>query len=140
MVGGLIGIVALGLMFVGAALGLVLGKFLPEKYHGAPTERLVQGSMRMISYLSILVLGLLVATAKGKFDSNNSQVEHFAANLMLLNSELTALGPAASETKTLLRKYVTAKIATMWRGQAGPGPEPSDRPALHLLENLTLNL
>jgi hypothetical protein len=38
MVGGLIGIVALGLMFVGAALGLVLGKFLPEKYHGAPTE------------------------------------------------------------------------------------------------------
>jgi hypothetical protein len=140
MVGGSIGVLALGVMFVGGALGLLLGKLLPEKYHGAPTERLVQGSMRMISYLSILVLGLLVATAKSKFDSNNSQVEHFAANLMLLNSELTALGPTGSETKTLLRKYVAAKIATMWGGQAGPGPEPSDPPALHLLESLQQKL
>src|SRR5271156_1350496 len=111
MAAGLIGIVALGLMFGGGVLGLLLGKFLPEKYHGAPTERLVQGSMRMISYLSILVLGLLVATAKGKFDSNNSQIEHFAASVMLLNSELTSLGPTGSETKSLLGKYIAAKIA-----------------------------
>jgi hypothetical protein len=99
-----------------------------------------KGRCESISYLSILVLGLLVATAKNKFDSNNSQVEHFVANLMLLNSELTALGPTGSETKTLLGKYVTAKIATMWGGQAGPGPEPSDPPALHLLESLQQKL
>jgi len=136
----LIGVMALGLMFVSGALGLLLGKFLPEKYHGAPTERIVQGSMRMISYLSILVLGLLVATAKGKFDSNNNQVEHFAANLMLLDRELTALGPSGTETKTLLRKYVTAKIAAMWGGRAGPTPEPSDPPELQLLESLQQKL
>src|SRR5450755_2805389 len=86
-------------MVVGGALGLLLGKFLPEKYHGAPTERIVQGSMRMISYLSIPVLGLLVATAKNKFDSKNNQVEHFASNLMLLNRELTALGPSRERNK-----------------------------------------
>ena len=136
----LIGVVALGLMFVGGVLGLLLGKFLPEKYHGAPTERIVQGSMRMISYLSILVIGLLVATAKNKFDTNNSQVEHFAANLMLLNRELTALGPSGSEAKSLLRKYTTAKIAARWGGQAGSRPESSDPAALQLLETLQQKL
>src|SRR5450755_3447803 len=127
-------------MVVGGALGLLLGKFLPEKYHGAPTERIVQASMRMLSYLSILVLGLLVATAKNKFDSNNSQVEHFAANLMLLNRELTALGPSGGETKTLLRKYVTAKIAAIWGGQAGQIPAPSGPAPLQLLESLQQEL
>lgn len=131
-----IGVLAFALMFGGSALGLLLGKLLPERYHGAPTERIVQASMRMISYLSILVLGLLVATAKNKFDSNNNQIEHFAANLMLLNRELTALGPSGSETKSLLRKFVATKIAATWGRQSGPKPEPSDPSDVQLLESL----
>jgi hypothetical protein len=59
MTAGLVSVVALGLMFSGGVLGLLIGRLLPEKYRGAPTERIVQGSLRMISYLAILVLGLL---------------------------------------------------------------------------------
>ena len=44
--------------------------------------------MRTVSLLSALVLGLLVATAKNKFDRNNAQTERFAADVMSLNREL----------------------------------------------------
>ncbi len=132
----LIGLAAFGLMFAASVGGLLLGKVLPESHRGAQTERLVGSSMRMISYLSILVLGLMVATAKTKFDSNNLQVERLAANLMMLNRELPSLGPMGSEAKGLLRKYAVAKIANMWRGRVGPEPMPSDPEALQLLETL----
>jgi hypothetical protein len=59
---------------------------------------------------------------------------------MLLNRELTAVGPSGSEAKNVLRQYVTAKIAAMWTGQAGPRPEPSDPASLQLLESLQQKL
>ena len=51
----------------------------------------------MISLLAALVLGLLVATAKNKFDTDNQQIEQFAANLMLLNRGLVNYGPEADD-------------------------------------------
>ena len=72
-------LVAFAATFGGAILGFALGKFMPEKYRGAPTERIVQNAVRMISPLSLLVLGLLVRSAKSKFNTSDSQSLRFAA-------------------------------------------------------------
>jgi hypothetical protein len=72
-----------------------------------------------------LARGLLVAAAKNKFDTNNRQVEQFAASLMLLNRALVNYGSEADDTKVLLRKYTIAKIAETWPGGPGPNPEPA---------------
>jgi hypothetical protein len=133
-------LVAFAAMFGGAILGFALGKIMPEKYRGAPTERIVQNAVRMISLLSLLVLGLLVASAKGKFDTSNSQSLHFAANLMLLNSELVNYGPETDDIKSLLKKFAVAEVAETWNLKNGPRPDPDDPPALQLVENIQQKL
>jgi hypothetical protein len=74
------------------------------------------------------------------FDTNNQQTEQFAANLMLLNRELTNYSPGARDTKDILRKYTISKIAETWPHGPGPKPGPEDPPAWKLLESLQESL
>jgi hypothetical protein len=135
-----IALVAFAAMFGGLLLGFALGKIMPERYRGAPTERIVQNGVRMISLLSLLVLGLLVASAKSKFDTINSQNVHFAANLMLLNSELVNYGPGTEDIKPLLKKFAVAEVAETWSLKNGPRPDLDDPPAPQLIESIQQKL
>src|SRR6202021_1635900 len=84
----LYGLATFAALFGGGILGLLAGRLMPEKYHDDSTRAIVQTATGMVSLLAALVLGLLVATAKNKFDTSNQQVEQFAASLMLLNRQL----------------------------------------------------
>jgi uncharacterized membrane protein len=136
----LYGLATFAVIFCGGLLGLLLGRFLPEEYRSDATQKVVQTATGMISLLAALVLGLLVATAKNKFDTNNRQTEQFAASLMLLNRELTNYGPEAKDTKDILRKYTITKIAETWPNGPGPKLGPDDPPAWKLLESLQQSL
>jgi hypothetical protein len=94
----------------------------------------------MVSFLAALVLGLLVATAKNKFDTTNQVTEEFAAKLMLINREMVNFGPEANDARALLRKYAIAKIAATWPAEPGPTPEPGDPPPWKLLESFKQSL
>jgi hypothetical protein len=119
---------------------MLLGRFLPHEHRSDATQRVVQTATGMVSLLSVLVLGLLVSTAKNKFDTSNQQVEQFAANLMLVNRELVNYGPEADNTRALLRKYTVAKIAETWAAGSGPKPASDDPPAWKLLESVQQSL
>jgi len=136
----LYGLATFAVIFGGGILGLLLGRVLPEEYHSDTTKNIVQTATGMVSLLAALVLGLLVATAKNKFDTSNQQVEQFAASLMLLNRQLVNYGPEADDAKALLRKYTIAKIAETWPGGPGPKPRPDDPPAWKSLEGLQQSL
>jgi hypothetical protein len=137
----LVGFTCFVVIFFGSAVGFTIGKFLPEEHRGAPTERVVQGAMRTMSLLSALVLGLLVASAKGKFDTNNVQVEQFAAQLMLLNGDLTNFGAGAADARTTLEQYTSAKIADVWRAPSATKDEPENpAPVLDRLQMEVLAL
>jgi hypothetical protein len=136
----LYGLATFLVIFGGGLLGLLFGRLLPEEYRSDATQRIVQTATGMVSLLAALVLGLLVATAKNKFDTSNQQVEQFAASLMLLNRELVNYGPEANDTNALLRKYTIAKIAETWPDGPGPKPGPGDLPAWKLLESLQRSL
>jgi hypothetical protein len=136
----LYGLATFLVVFGGGVLGLLLGRVLPEEYRDDATQKIVQTATGMISLLTALVLGLLVATAKNKYDTSNQQVEQFAASLMQLNRELTNYGAEAKDPKALLRKYTIAKIAETWPGGPGPKPGPDDPPAWKLLESLQQSL
>jgi hypothetical protein len=136
----LYGLATFLVIFGGGMLGLLLGRVLPEEYRSDATKTIVQTSTGMVSLLAALVLGLLVATAKNKFDTSNQQVEQFAASLMLLNRQLVNYGAEASDTNALLRKYTIAKIAETWPDGPGPKPGPGDSPAWKLLESLEQSL
>jgi hypothetical protein len=59
--------------FSGALSGLFLARLFPEHYRHDATRRFVQTSMAMVSLLSALVLGLLVATAKKQIRHEQSK-------------------------------------------------------------------
>jgi hypothetical protein len=120
------GLSAFAVIFGGGLLGFLLSRRLPERYNDAGTRAVVTTAMRTVSLLSALVLGLLIATAKNKFDSNNAQTERFAADVMSLNRELVNYGPDATDIRALLRRYTLAKIAAGWPSLDGPKPAPDD--------------
>jgi len=126
-------------VFAGGVLGLLVGRLLPEKYQSDDTQRIVQTATGMISLITALVLGLLVATAKGKFDTTNQTTEALAAKLMLINRQLVKFGPEANDARELLRKYTIARIAATWPDEAGAKPGDSP-PPWKLLESLQQSL
>jgi hypothetical protein len=134
------GLIAFAVIFGGGLLGLFIGQILPEEYHNDATQKIVQTATGMVSLLAALVLGLLVATAKNKFDTTNQLTEEFAAKLMLINRELVNFGPEANQTRSLLRKYTIARIATAWPSKTGPQLGPDDPPVWELLESLQHSL
>lgn len=136
----LYGLITFAVVFAGGLLGLLLGRLLPEQYHNDDTQRIVQTATGMVSLIAALVLGLLVATAKGKFDSTYQLTEEFAAKLMLINRELVNFGPEGNDARALLRKYTIAKIAATWPAEAGPKPGPGDPPPWKLLESFGQSL
>lgn len=134
------GLIAFAIIFGGGLLGFLIGAMLPEHHRGSPTERTVQNAMRTLSLLSALVLGLLVATAKNKFDANTIQTEHFAASLMMLNSDLVEYGADANEARSALRAYTAAKISATWQLADGAQRAPDAPTPFSLLESLQRKL
>jgi hypothetical protein len=134
------GALAFAVIFGGGLLGFLLSRRLPERYNDAGTRAVVTTAMRTVSLLSALVLGLLIATAKNKFDGNNAQTERFAADVMSLNRELVNYGPDATDIRALLHRYVIAKIAVGWPSLDGPKPAPDDPLPWRLIDEVQQKL
>src|SRR5262249_62148828 len=133
-------LVAFGVVFARGVLGLFLGRLLPQKYQSDATQTTVQTSTGMVSLITALVLGLLVANVKGKFDTTNQTTEALAAKLMLINRQLVKFGPEANDARELLREYTIARIAATWPDEAGAKPGPDNPPPWKLLESLQQSL
>ena len=132
----LYGLIAFMIIFSGGMVGFLLGRLMPEHYRQDATRRIVQTSMGMVSLLSALVLGLLVATAKNKFDTTNKQIEEFAANLMWLDRELINYGEDGKAITPLLKQFALSKLAASWPQNAEPRPGADALPSWRLLENV----
>jgi hypothetical protein len=134
------GTLAFAVIFGGGVLGFLLSRRLPESDNDAGTRAVLTTAMRTVSLLSALVLGLLIATAKNKFDSNNAQTERFAAYVMSLNRELVNYGPDATDIRAMLHRYVVAKIAVGWPSLDGPKPAPDDPLPWRLIDEVQQKL
>ena len=61
-------------VFGGAVLGMVLRSILPNDNLNSDSKDVVKLGMGLIATMAALVLGLLIASAKGSFDTQTSQV------------------------------------------------------------------
>jgi hypothetical protein len=68
----------------------------------------------MIATLAALVLGLLVASAKGTFDTASTGIRQSGARIILLDRVLAHYGPETRETREPLRHGVAAVIQQVW--------------------------
>jgi hypothetical protein len=131
----LIGAIVFGCVFVGALVGLRMRAWLPNPHLSAETKDVVKLSMGLVATMTALILGLLIASAKGSYDTQRSGVIQMAARVSFLDRLLAIYGPEAEETRRVLRASAEGAIATIWPDQKSlPGrldPNPSIGQALY---------
>jgi hypothetical protein len=101
-------------LFAGGMLGMVLRNVLPEHHLNAESKDAIKFGAGIISTMAALVLGLLVASAKGTYDTQRNEVIELSARIALLDRILAHYGPEAGNTRDLLRSSVAITIDRLW--------------------------
>ena len=70
--------------------------------------------MGLVGTTLALVLGLLIASGKGYFDTQSSEVTQVAADAVLLDRILRHYGPETKEIRALLRGSVAHMVDVTW--------------------------
>jgi hypothetical protein len=124
-----------GCVFGGALLGLRLRAALPQPHLSAETKDVVKLAMGLVATMTALILGLLIASAKGSYDTQKSGVIQMAAKVAFLDRVLAIYGSEAAEARTVLRGTVEEALASMWPEEkfqpARMEPSPSSGQALY---------
>ncbi len=109
-----ISLVAFACIFAGMLLGMFLRVILPKHHVSDESKDAVKLGIGMIATLAALVLGLLIASAKGNFDTMSSGLRQTSSQAILLDRVLAHYGPETMEARDLLRRSVTSAIARIW--------------------------
>jgi hypothetical protein len=115
----LLTIVIAGSLFGALALGAVLRPLLPTHHLSGESKDAVKLAMGLIATMTALLLGLLVSSAKGAYDTNRTSVVQMAAKVAFLDRVLTLYGPEAAEIRTKVRTAIAEAIHRMWPDEAG---------------------
>ena len=111
--------IVFGFVSGGAILGQVLRPALPPDHLSEESRDAVKLATGVIATLAALVLGLLVASAKGSFDAKRAAVETLAADVIAFDRLLARYGSETREARDLFGKTVAARIAETWP-EGGP--------------------
>jgi hypothetical protein len=105
---------AFAFIFGGALLGMLLRLVLPEPHLSSDTKDVIKLSTGLIATLAALVLGLLIASAQGSFQTQSNQIKQITANVILLDNILVRSGPEAQPVRILLRGVVKTFVERVW--------------------------
>jgi hypothetical protein len=101
---------------IGWMLGMLVGSRLPTEHMSSDSKDVLRLGMGLVATTVALVLGLLVASAKSFYDSQNNEVTQLAANIVLLDRVLAHYGPEATDA----RAYMHSSAAD-WSHLLEPG-------------------
>jgi hypothetical protein len=90
----------------GIFLGTLLRRALPEHHLDEHAKDVVRLGVGLIATIAALVLGLLIAAAKGSFDTQSTQIKRITADLILLDNILAQYGPDARPIREQIRSTV----------------------------------
>ncbi len=116
-----ISLVTLAVVFGGALLGIGLRAVLPESEWSADSKEVVKLGMGLIATMAALVLGLLIASAKSSYDTQNAELTEMASKAVLLDRILAHYGSEAKEARDMLRGSVVS-VVEMVSSKAVDGP------------------
>ncbi len=125
------------LCLAGASLGaLLFYERLPPAKRQDDTHNVLRLIANIFVVMTSLVLGLMITSAKGKFDAVNRDAHSYATQLILLDRMLSLYGPQASETRKRLLAYAERAADGRWVAKEGE----SDRTSERLLEEIGISL
>jgi hypothetical protein len=120
-----ISLIVLACVFGGALLGIFLHAVLPQHHLSNETKDIVKLGMGLVGTMAALVLGLLVASAKGSYDNQSAELTQLSANIAVLDRGLALYGPETKEARAMLRGAVVRILDQMWsKDGTSASPEP----------------
>jgi hypothetical protein len=105
-----ISFIAFVVIFGGALVGISLHAVVPRNQLTDDSRDVVKLGVGLIATLSALVLGLLIASAKSSFDTQNNELTEMASRVVVLDRVLTHYGPEAKDARDLLRSSVVRSL------------------------------
>ena len=106
---------SLASILIGAAIGMVLKRALPAELLEGGSKEAIRLGAGFLSTLAALVIGLMIASAKNTYDSQNTNIRQLGTNAVLVDQMLTQYGPEAKTARTLLREIIPSATARIWR-------------------------
>jgi len=117
-----ISLIVFVVIFGAALVGMLLRAVLPAHHISAESKKVVELGMGLVGTMTALVLGLLIASAKGYYDTQSSELTQASANIVLLDRVLAHYGPESKEVRETLRGAVAHLIEETW---SADGNRPS---------------
>ena len=107
-------VVVFAFVFGGALLGIFIHSLLPQERLDSDSKEAVRLGMALVGTTVALVLGLLIASGKGFYDMQSSEVTQLAADVGLLDRTLAHYGPETKEIREHLRSSVARMVDVTW--------------------------
>jgi Protein of unknown function (DUF4239) len=105
-------------VFGGAMLGLWLRDVLPEHHLSSDSKDVIKLTIGLIGTMSALLLSLLIASAKGSFDTRRNELTQMATSSILLDRTLAHYGPETAEIRAMLRLALAGIVKEIWSSEA----------------------
>lgn len=128
---------------IGAVLGgLRLRRALPEHHLSTESRDTVKLAMGLVATMAALLLGLLVSSAKGNYDTARTQMIQMSAKVAFIDRVLQLYGPEARPLRVQFHHVVNEAVTRIWEGDASLAdrlaPHTGSADALYLaIQHLT---
>jgi hypothetical protein len=116
--------VIFALILGGIVLGALLRRTLPQHHLSKESQDVVRLGVGLIATIAALVLGLLIAAAKGSFDTQSGQVKQITADIILLDALLEQYGPEALPIRSRMRSVIGPFADRLWHENAATAAAP----------------
>ncbi len=114
-----VGIIVFACLCGAGLLAMRLRAMLPEHHLTVETKDTVKLAVGLVVTMSGLLLGLLVASAKGTYDTDRNEVIQIAGKIAFLDRLLMLYGPDAAPVRAELRKSFEDLIRHIWSDNPG---------------------
>jgi hypothetical protein len=108
----------------GIVLGALLRTTLPQHHLSKESQDIIRLGVGLIATIAALVLGLLIAAAKGSFDTQSGQVKQITAGFILLDVLLEKYGPEALPIRVEMRSVIGPLADRLWHEKLADAAGP----------------
>src|SRR5438309_11644042 len=110
----LVSVILFAILVAVTFLGGRLARVLPEEQLSAESKDAMKLALGLVATMTAILLGLLISSAKGSFDTARSQVMQMAAKVALLDRVLRLYGPETADARRALRDAIAEGVRRTW--------------------------
>jgi hypothetical protein len=113
------GLIVFAFVFGGSLIGMALRAVVPRNHLDENSKEVVKLGMGLVGTMAALVLGLLVASAKGTYDAQSTELTQVSASVVVFDRILAHYGPETKEARETLRKGVIRGLDRLASNDSG---------------------